>query len=81
MGESPRRGMSTTIGSSSASSGATAHFGVTAEGIPYKTEKPTHKSRIVEERSPSVKRGKNGDEESYSPSKRLDRSPAPRNER
>eukprot|EP00975_Prorocentrum_lima_P058735 12317475-Prorocentrum_lima.AAC.1 len=47
----------------------------------YKTNKPLHKSRIVEERSPSLKRGKHGDEESYSPSKRRDQSPAPQNER
>eukprot|EP00975_Prorocentrum_lima_P020825 4380199-Prorocentrum_lima.AAC.1 len=81
MGESPRRGMGTTMESSSTSSGATAHFGVTTEGIPYKTSKPLHESRIVEERSPSLKRGKNGDDDSYSPSKRRDQSPTPQNER
>eukprot|EP00975_Prorocentrum_lima_P007100 1525937-Prorocentrum_lima.AAC.1 len=69
--------MTTTIGSSSASSGATAHFGVTTEGIPFKTGKPILRKGIVEDRSPSIKRGPTEEGPPSSPSKRHDRSPAP----
>eukprot|EP00975_Prorocentrum_lima_P062594 12886491-Prorocentrum_lima.AAC.1 len=75
MGESPLPETTKILGSSSASSGATAHFGVTSEGRPYKRGKPIPPKKGVEARSLSVKRSSPKQSSPRSPAKRHVRSP------